>query len=68
MTKLYRTILTILAFVGLFLLMMTINLSILESVCKDPDGGIIRLPSHNVLACVIFPGDLANESMGIPTR
>ena len=65
MTKLYRAILIILSFVGLFLMMIIINLSILESVCKDPDGGIIKLPNSDILACIIFPQELMDETLDI---
>lgn len=65
MTKLYRSIPIILASVGILLLMITINLSILESVCKDPDGGIIRLPNSDIFACIIIPQELIDEGLDI---
>ena len=65
MKLILKTLAYLLTFVGIFFLITSINLSMADSICKDPDGGIIHLPNDKVIACIVFPVEELNESLGL---
>lgn len=65
MKLILKTLAYLLIFVGIFFLITSINLSMAESICNDPEGGIIHLPKDKVIACIVFPVEELNESLGL---